>query len=118
MTDIYAVPRFSVINDYPEERENLRKFFLTWAELALKILVPGGHVFIAATPLLSDIVSRSMREAGFERRGEIIRTVSTLRGGDRPKGAEEEFSGVSVIPRGLWESWGAFSETVIRKNDR
>lgn len=56
--------------------------------LALRILVPGGHVFIASTPLLSDILSLAMRNAGFERRGEIIRTVSTLRGGDRPKGAE------------------------------
>ena len=83
-----ALPRFSVINDDAREREKVYVFFREWASRLLRILVPGGHVFVASTPLLSDILSRAMRDAGFERRGEIIRTVSTLRGGDRPKGAE------------------------------
>lgn len=117
-----AVPRFSVINDDPKERENVYEFFFKWAKLALRILVPGGHVFIASTPLLSDILSRAMRDAGFERRGEIIRTVSTLRGGDRPKGAETEFSDLSVIPKGMWEPWGLYrkpiSERTIAENLR
>lgn len=117
-----AVPRFSVINDAPKERENVYRFFFEWAMLALRILVPGGHVFIASTPLLSDILSHAMRDAGFERRGEVIRTVSTLRGGDRPKGAETEFSGVSVIPKGLWEPWGLYrkpiSERTVAQNLR
>lgn len=56
-----------------------------------------------------------MRNAGFERRGEIIRTVSTLRGGDRPKGAENEFDDVSVIPRGLWEPWGLYRKPISEK---
>lgn len=115
-----AVPRFSVINDDPKERENVYSFFHEWALAAIEILVPGGHVFIASTPLLSDILSKAMRDAGFERRGEIIRTVSTLRGGDRPKGAEEEFSDMSVIPRGVWEPWGLYrkpiSERTVAKN--
>jgi DNA modification methylase len=34
--------------------------------------------------------------------------VQTLRGGDRPKGAEEEFSDLSVMPRSCWEPWGIF----------
>ena len=110
-----ALPRFSVINDDPIERENVYSFFYRWAKLAIRILVPGGHAFIASTPLLSDILSRSMRYAGFERRGEIIRTVSTLRGGDRPKGAETEFSDVSVIPKGLWEPWGLYRKPVAEK---
>ena len=109
------VPRFSVINDDPKERENVYRFFLRWGKLAIKILVPGGHVSLASTPLLSDIVSSAMREAGFERRGEIIRTVCTLRGGDRPKGAEEEFSDLSVIPRGLWEPWGLYRKPISEK---
>jgi site-specific DNA-methyltransferase (adenine-specific) len=29
----------------------------------------------------------------------------TLRGGDRPKAAHEEFSQVSVMPRSMWEPW-------------
>jgi site-specific DNA-methyltransferase (adenine-specific) len=116
------LPRFSVINDDPAERENVYNYFYQWAKFAINILVPGGHVFIASTPLLSDILSNAMRNAGFERRGEIIRTVSTLRGGDRPKGAEKEFPDVSVIPRGLWEPWGLYrkhiSESTIAKNLR
>ena len=76
-----ALPRFSVINDDPKEREKVHNFFYNWGKEALRILVPGGHVFIASTPLLSDVLSNAMRMAGFERRGEIIRTVSTLRGG-------------------------------------
>ncbi|MBR1672472.1 MAG: hypothetical protein IJ702_06055, partial [Fretibacterium sp.] len=77
---------------------------------------------IASTPLLSDIVSLAMRNSGFERRGEIIRTVSTLRGGDRPKGAEREFASLSVIPKGLWEPWGLYrkplSERTVAENLR
>lgn len=115
-----ALPRFSVINDDPKERENVYSFFYEWAKLAIRILVPGGHVFIASTPLLSDILSRAMRDAGFERRGEIIRTVSTLRGGDRPKGAEAEFSDMSVIPKGVWKPWGLYrkplSERTVAEN--
>lgn len=110
-----AVPRFSVINDDPKERENVYNFFYSWAKRALYILVPGGHVFIASTPLLSDILSRAMRDAGFERRGEIIRTVSTLRGGDRPKGAEKEYSDMSVIPKGMWEPWGLYRKPISEK---
>ena len=110
-----AVPRFSVINDNPNERDNVYSFFKQWAELSIRVLVPGGHVFIASTPLLSDILSRAMRDAGFERRGEIIRTVSTLRGGDRPKGAEAEFSCMSVIPKGMWEPWGLYRKPISEK---
>lgn len=110
-----ALPRFSVINDDPKERENVYAFFLKWASLAINILVPGGHVFIASTPLLSDILSKAMRDAGFERRGEIIRTVTTLRGGDRPKGAEEEYSDMSVIPKGVWEPWGLYRKPLSEK---
>ena len=29
----------------------------------------------------------------------------TMRGGDRPKNAHEEFDGVSVMPRSMWEPW-------------
>ncbi len=32
----------------------------------------------------------------------------TMRGGDRPKHAHEEFSGVSVMPRSMWEPWLVF----------
>jgi site-specific DNA-methyltransferase (adenine-specific) len=47
-------------------------------------------------------------DAGFEKRGELIRLVQTLRGGDRPKNAHKEFPDVSVMPRSCWEPWGIF----------
>jgi site-specific DNA-methyltransferase (adenine-specific) len=47
-------------------------------------------------------------KAGFEPRGQIIRLVMTMRGGDRPKNAHEEFSGVSVLPRSMSEPWLLF----------
>jgi site-specific DNA-methyltransferase (adenine-specific) len=72
------------------------------------VLVPGGHVFIAANPLLSHLVYIALTESGFEKRGEIIRLVQTLRGGDRPKNAHEEFRDVTVMPRSAWEPWGLF----------
>jgi site-specific DNA-methyltransferase (adenine-specific) len=45
-------------------------------------------------------------EGGLEFRGELIRLVRTLRGGDRPKNAEQEFPNVSSMPRGCYEPWG------------
>ncbi len=48
----------------------------------------------------------------FEKRGEVIRLVQTLRGGDRPKGAEQEFGDVSAMPRSAWEPWGLFRKPI------
>jgi len=47
-----------------------------------------------------------------ERRGEIIRLTMTMRGGDRPKHAHEEFSEVSVMPRSMWEPWLVFRKPI------
>jgi len=100
------VPRFTVLSE--EEKRELGDFFSRWATSALRVLVPGGHVFIATNPLLSHLVYVAMMEAGFEKRGEIIRLVQTLRGGDRPKNAHKEFQEVTVMPRSCWEPWGLF----------
>ncbi|MDP2312347.1 MAG: DNA methyltransferase [Pseudomonadota bacterium] len=100
------VPRFTVLG--PREIEALRGFFDTMAWEWLRVLVPGGHVFLASNPLLSTGTFAAMAHAGFEKRGEIIRLVTTLRGGDRPKGAHAEFADVSVMPRAGWEPWGLF----------
>lgn len=100
------LPRFTVLTDV--ERSHLRHFFSDFARRAIRILVPGGHVFIATNPLLSHLVYLPLMEAGFEKRGEIIRLVQTLRGGDRPKNAHHEFSEVTVMPRSAWEPWGLF----------
>ncbi|HEY1246268.1 MAG TPA: DNA methyltransferase [Hyphomicrobiaceae bacterium] len=100
------LPRFTVLD--ADDRAALRGFFETFAREALRVLVPGGHVIIATNPLLSHHVYLPLMQAGFEKRGEIIRLVQTLRGGDRPKNAHAEFAGVSVMPRSGWEPWGLF----------
>lgn len=100
------LPRFTVLTDH--EKLALRDFFSRWAVLVFRVIVPGGHVFIATNPLVSHLVYLPMIEAGFEKRGEVIRLVQTLRGGDRPKNAHKEFDGVTVMPRSCWEPWGLF----------
>ncbi len=100
------VPRFTVLSD--EERSSLRRFFVEFSKRALRILVPGGHLFIATNPLLSHLVYLPLLENGFEKRAEIIRLVQTLRGGDRPKNAHQQFPEVTVMPRSAWEPWGLF----------
>lgn len=100
------LPRFTVLT--PQDHDDLRQFFRSFGARALQILVPGAHVFIATNPLLSHLVYGSLLEVGFEKRGEVIRLVQTLRGGDRPKNAHLEFPDVSVMPRSSWEPWGLF----------
>lgn len=100
------LPRFTVLDE--DDKKNLSAFFSEWAKLLLPALVPGAHVFIASNPLVSHLVWGSLAEAGLEKRGEIIRLVRTFRGGDRPKGAEDEFSEVSAMPRSAFEPWGLF----------
>ena len=100
------LPRFTVLS--PSDREDLAQFFATWGALLAPVLVPGANVVVATNPLLSYIVSGTLAQAGLERRGEIVRLVTTMRGGDRPKGAHEEFAEVSVMPRSMWEPWLVF----------
>jgi DNA modification methylase len=100
------LPRFTTLT--PAQLEALQRFFQTWASVLLPVLVPGAHVAVASNPLLCDIVSTAVVSAGFERRGMIVRLVMTMRGGDRPKNAHQEFPGVSVMPRSMWEPWLLF----------
>ncbi len=100
------LPRFTVLTE--SDQKSLRDFSFRLATLLKCVLVPGGHVFIATNPLISHLVYESFLKNGFDKRAEIIRTVYTLRGGDRPKNAHDEFSGVSVMPKSCWEPWGLF----------
>jgi DNA modification methylase len=100
------LPRFTVLTG--DELSKLRQFFSDFARRAFRLMVPGAHAFIATNPLLSHLVYLPLLEAGFEKRGEIIRLVQTLRGGDRPKNAHQEFAEVTVMPRSSWEPWGLF----------
>jgi site-specific DNA-methyltransferase (adenine-specific) len=88
--------------------QQLAGFFLDWGRALFPVLVPGANVLVASNPLLSYVVSGALAQAGLERRGEIVRLVQTMRGGDRPKDAHEEFAAVSVMPRSMWEPWLVF----------
>lgn len=100
------LPRFTVLT--LEDIEMLIDFFTNWGREALKVLVPGGHVAIASNPFLIFAVTNALTQAGFENRGIVVRTVRTLKGGFRPKLAEEEFKEISSMPRSCWEPWGLF----------
>ncbi|MGH9961771.1 MAG: site-specific DNA-methyltransferase, partial [Pyrinomonadaceae bacterium] len=100
------LPRFTVLSE--SDQKSLRDFSYRLASLLKCVLVPGGHVFIATNPLISHLVYESFIRSGFEKRADIIRTVYTLRGGDRPKNAHDEFSDVTVMPKSCWEPWGLF----------
>ena len=104
------LPRFTVLSR--DEVEELARFFLEWGRLLLPVLVPGANVIVASNPLLSYVVSGALARAGLERRGEIVRLVMTMRGGDRPKHAHEEFPGISVMPRSMWEPWLLFRKPI------
>ena len=104
------LPRFTVLT--PGDLRYLDEFFLDWARLLVPVLVPGANVVVASNPLLSHVVSGSLARAGLERRGEIVRLVMTMRGGDRPKHAHDEFNMVSVMPRSMWEPWLVFRKPI------
>jgi len=100
------LPRFTTLR--PDDLSNLEDFFWRWAKALEPVLVPGANVVVASNPLLSFLVSGALASAGLERRGEIVRLVQTMRGGDRPKNAHNEFPDVSVMPRSMWEPWLVF----------
>ena len=100
------LPRFTVLKQ--TDFNALEEFFDAWAARLLPVLVPGANVIVASNPLLSYVVSSALSRSGLERRGEIVRLVMTMRGGDRPKDAHVEFTGVSVMPRSMWEPWLVF----------
>ena len=104
------LPRFTALGE--AELNAIRTFFARLSTGLLRVLVPGAHVFIATNPIVSHLVYEPFIAAGFEKRGEIVRVVKTLRGGDRPKNAHEEFPGVSVMPRSSWEPWGLFRKPI------
>ena len=107
------VPRFTALD--ANGRKRLENFFSGWSRAACHALRPGGHVFIASNAFLAPLVYSALMDGGLEFRGQIIRLVRTLRGGDRPKNAEEEFPGVSSLPRGCYEPWGLFRKPMLPK---
>lgn len=105
------LPRFTALNT--KERKQIQQFFTEWARCAVHALRPGAHIFLATNAFLSQLVVGALIEGGLEFRGELIRLVRTFRGGDRPKNAEEEFPGVSSLPRACYEPWGILRKPML-----
>jgi DNA modification methylase len=97
------LPRFTVLDD--GDRQVMHDFFFEFAQLLLRATVPGANVIVASNPLLAHVVAGAMSAAGLELRGQIVRLVMTMRGGDRPKNAHKEFVDVSVMARSMFEPW-------------
>ena len=110
------LPRFTALD--AAERDRVRRFFIDWGKLRCHALRPGGHVFIATNAFIAQLLYGALVEGGLEFRGQLIRLVRTLRGGDRPKNAESEFPGVSSMPKGCYEPWGVFRKPLPPQNDR
>ena len=100
------LPRFTALNQ--KERTSLQRFFFEWSHAALHALRPGAHVFVASNSFLSQLMFSAIVDGGLEYRGTVVRIVRTLRGGDRPKNAEEQYFDVCSMPRGCYEPWGLF----------
>ena len=107
------LPRFTVMSKGDVEYQ--MDFFEAWAKTLMPVVVPGAHVILACNPLLSPYISTALTAAGLERRGEIVRLVMTMRGGDRPKNAHEEFDDVSVMPRSQWEPWLLYRRPIAER---
>lgn len=107
------LPRFTALDK--KERDSVDRFFYEWGRQVLNALRPGGHVILASNSFLSQLVFAALVRSGLEFRGEMIRLVRTMRGGDRPKNAEEEFPDVCSMPRGCFEPWGIFRKPLPHK---
>lgn len=97
------LPRFTTLKS--TDIEHMSKFFEALGLLLFRVTVPGANVVVASNPLLFHHVAGALAKGGLEPRGAIVRLVMTMRGGDRPKNAHDEFSEVSVMPRSMWEPW-------------
>lgn len=107
------LPRFTALDT--KDRKRLSLFFAEWSRLTLRALRPGGHVLIATNAFIAALLYEALVQGGLEFRGQIIRQVRTMRGGDRPKNAEDEFPDVSSLPRGCYEPWGLFRKPIPAK---
>ena len=97
------LPRFTTLTE--GDLDALVVFFGKWARTLMPVLVPGAHVIVATNPLLSYLVAGALAGAGFERRGEVIRLVMTMRGRrpaqERPPGIPRRECHASVDVRAL-----------------
>ena len=107
------LPRFTALD--AKDRKRLNLFFAEWSRLTVRALRPGGHAIIATNAFIAALLYEALAHGGLEFRGQLIRQVRTLRGGDRPKNAEDEFPNVASMPRGCYEPWGLFRKPLPAK---
>lgn len=62
----------------------------------LRVLIRGALIYTATDPLVSNLVFELFMATGFEKRGEFIRAIQTIKVGERPKNAHEKFMEVRL----------------------
>lgn len=107
------LPRFTALSE--KERDRLKQYFSELGNLLGDKLLPGGHLFIASNSFMSLCVFSAITNKNLEYRGDVIRLVRTLRGGDKPKNYETEFPDVCSLARGCYEPWGIFRKPLPAK---
>ena len=110
------LPRFTALD--AKDRKRISMFFIEWSRLTCRALKPGAHVIIATNAFIAVLLYEALVQGGLEFRGQLMRQVRTLRGGDRPKNAESEFPDVSSLPRGCYEPWGLFRKPLTKRKGR
>ncbi len=100
------LPRFTTLRQ--ADLDHMTQYFAHLGATLARVLVPGAHVFVASNPLVCHLAASALASSGLENRGIITRLVMTMRGGDRPKNAHEEFPDVTVMPRSMAEPWLLF----------
>lgn len=90
------LPRFTALNK--RERDSINRFPFEWGKQIVHVLPLGDHVILASNSFLSQPVFGALVRSGLEFRGKMIRLVRTMRGGGRPKSAEDEFPDVCSMP--------------------
>lgn len=107
------LPRFTVLTD--QQKQNLFEYICEFGEALFPALVPGAHVCMAGHPMLQYLVQSGMASVGYEVRPALLRLYTSFRGGDRPKGAEQEFPEVCVTPRSAYEPWMLFRKPISER---
>ncbi len=107
------LPRFTVLTE--RQKQNLFEYICEFGKALYPALVPGAHVCIAGHPMLQYLVQSGMATVGYEVRPALLRLYTSFRGGDRPKGAEQEFPEVCVTPRSAYEPWMLFRKPISER---
>ncbi|MEG0025246.1 MAG: DNA methyltransferase [Akkermansia sp.] len=107
------LPRFSILTN--EQKLHIQNYFEIFAQALFSKLRPGAHILLASNPTLMCYIQMAFIQSGYENRATIMRVYNGFRGGDRPKGAETEFSNVCVSPRANYEPWLLFRKPITER---